>query len=308
MDGYSASMFLISWAEIAQSKPLSSLPTFCRSLLNPRIPGSFDSSIENLYIPITSFHPIKEPNLGGNNFVSRAYIVKANIINQIQSLASTNECKRTKVECFSALLWKIIAKRGTADKNISKLGLLVDGRTRIGRGDEEKTKILASYFGNLWSLPYGSKTVDDLIDKPLSWVANEVHGIGESAMTSEHFLGLLDWAAANRSVLSLPKIYAYGSREGPAFAVSSLLKLPLSKVQFGWGRPTCVSCYFPGGADAGYVLPIQSPSGNGDWVVYMYILKEELELIEREAGHVFRPLTLGCLDEFEEETIVRSKM
>ncbi|KAK7818254.1 fatty alcohol:caffeoyl-coa acyltransferase [Quercus suber] len=116
MDGYSAGMFLISWAEIAQSIPLSSLPTFCRSLLNPRIPGSFDSSLENLYIPITSFHPIKEPNLGGNNFVSRAYIVKANIINQIQSLASTNECKRTKVECFSALLWKIIAKRGTADK------------------------------------------------------------------------------------------------------------------------------------------------------------------------------------------------
>ncbi|KAK7818250.1 hypothetical protein CFP56_041566 [Quercus suber] len=49
--------------------------------------------------------------------------------------------------------------------------------------------------------------------------------------------------------------------------------------------------------------PMQSPSGNGDWVVYMSILKEELGLIEREAGHVFRPLTLGCLDEFEEETL-----
>ncbi|KAK7856923.1 hypothetical protein CFP56_021003 [Quercus suber] len=49
---------------------------------------------------------------------------------------------------------------------------------------------------------------------------------------------------------------------------------------------------------------MQSPSGNGDWVVYMSILKEELELIEREAGHVFRPLTLGCLDEFEEETLI----
>ncbi|KAM3701843.1 hypothetical protein ACB098_05G205100 [Castanea mollissima] len=310
MDGYSASMFLISWAEIAQSKPLSSLPTFCRSLLNPRIPGSFDSSLENLCIPITSFHPnpIKEPNLGGNNFVSRTYIVKANIINQIQSLASTNECKRTKVECFSALLWKIIAKSGTADKNISKLGILVDGRTRIGRGDEEKTKILASYFGNLWSIPYGSKTVDDLIDKPLSWVANEVHGIEESGMMSEHFLGLLDWAAAHRSAPSLPKIYACGSREGPALVVSSLLRLPFSNVQFGWGRPTCVSAYFPWGGDAGYVLLVQSPSGNGDWVVYMYILKEELELIEREAGHMLRPLTLRYFNEFEQEPLVRSKM
>uniref|UniRef100_A0A7N2LTN1 Uncharacterized protein n=1 Tax=Quercus lobata TaxID=97700 RepID=A0A7N2LTN1_QUELO len=272
MDGYSAGMFLISWAEIAQSKPFSSLPTFCRSLLNPRNHGSFDSSLENLYIPITSFHPTKEPNL--NNFVSRMYIVKANIINQIQSLASTNECKRTKVECFSALLWKIIAKRGTADKNISKLGFLVDGRTRIGCGDKEKTKILASYFGNL---------------VPSLW-------------KQDH------WAAAHRLVPSLPKIYAYGSKEGPALVVSSLLRLPLSKVQFGWGRPTCVSCYFPWGGDAGFVVPMQSPSGNGDWVVYMYILKEELELIEREAGHMFRPLTLGYLNEFEQEPLVRSKM
>ncbi|XP_075666033.1 coniferyl alcohol acyltransferase-like [Castanea sativa] len=181
-------------------------------------------------------------------------------------------------------------------------------KTRIGRGDEENTKILASYFGNLWSLPYGSKTVDDLIDKPLSWVANEVHGIGESAKTSEHFLGLFDWAAAHRSVPSLPKIYAYGSREGPALVVSSLLRLPLAKVQFGWGRPTCVSAYFPWGGDAGYVLLAQSPSGNGDWVVYMNILKKELELIEREAGHMLRPLTLRYFNEFEQEPLVRSKM
>ncbi|KAL4633925.1 hypothetical protein ACB092_04G158900 [Castanea dentata] len=267
MDAYSASMFLISWAEIAQSKPFSSLPTFCRALLNPRIPGSFDSSIENLCIPITTFHPTKEPNLG------------ANIINQLQSLASTNECKRTKVD-------------GTTDKNISKLGIVVDGRTRIGRGDEEKTKILASYFGCVLSIPYGSKNVDELIEKPLSWVANEVHGIVESAMT-EHFLDLLDWAEAHRSVLSLLKIYAYGSREGPALVVSSGLRFPLSKVQFGWGRPTCVSYYFPWGGDAGYVMPVQSPSENGDWVVYMHLLKEELELIEREAGHVFRPFNFG---------------
>ncbi|KAM3701847.1 hypothetical protein ACB098_05G205400 [Castanea mollissima] len=304
MDAYSASMFLISWAEIAQSKPFSSLPTFCRSVLNPRIPGSFDSTLENLYIPNTMFHPTKEPNLGTNNYVSRTYIVKANIINQLQSLASTNECKRTKVECFSAFLWKIIAKSGTTDKNISKLGIVVDGRTRIGRGDEEKTKILASYFGNLWSLPYGSKTIDDLIEKPLSGVANEVHGIVESAMT-EHFLDLLDWVATHRSVPSLPKIYTHGSREGPALVVSSGLRFPVSKVQFGWGRPTCVSLYFPWGGDAGYVMPVQSPSGNGDWVVYMYILKEQLELIEREAGHMFRPLTLGYFNEFEQEPLVR---
>ena len=101
-------------------------------------------SLKTCTDPITTFHPTKEPKLDANNFVSRMYIVKANTINQLQSLASTNECKRTKFECFSALLWKIIAKSGMTDKKISKLGIVVDGRTRIGRGDTEKTKVMAS--------------------------------------------------------------------------------------------------------------------------------------------------------------------
>ena len=153
------------------------------------------------------------------------------------------------------------------------------------------------------SLTYGSKKVDELIEKPLSCVANEVHGIVESAMT-EHFLDLLDWAEAHRSVPSLSKLYACDSKEGPALAVSSSLRFPLSKVQFGWGSPTCVSCYFPWGGDAGYVMPMLSPSKNGDGVMYMHLLKEELELIEREAGHVFMPLTFGYLNEFKQEPLV----
>ncbi|KAM7481705.1 hypothetical protein LguiB_006288 [Lonicera macranthoides] len=36
-DTYSANMFLVSWAEIAQSKPLSQVPSFRRSLLCPRL-------------------------------------------------------------------------------------------------------------------------------------------------------------------------------------------------------------------------------------------------------------------------------
>ena len=68
--------------------------------------------------------------------------------------------------------------------------------------------------------------------------------------------------------------------------VSSGQHFPISKVDFGWGKSAFGSFYFPWGGNVGYVMPIPSPSGNGDWVVYMHMLKREPELIECKAAHV----------------------
>ncbi|KAK4587635.1 hypothetical protein RGQ29_018870 [Quercus rubra] len=263
VDAYSAGMFLVSWAEIAQSKPFSSLPTFNQPC--------------------------------ANHFENRICLVKADIINQLQSQASTKESKRTKLESFSALLWKISAE-SAKNKGVSKLGIVVDGRLMLSFGDKEKTSLMSSYFGNVLSIPYDSKKIDELIEKPLSWVANEVHGFLEGAKTKEHFLDLIDWVEAHRPVQSLAKVYSSGNKEGPALVVSSGQHFPISKVDFGWGKSAFGSFYFPWGGNAGYVMPIPCPSGKGDWVVYMHMLKRELELIECEAAHVFKPCTSDCLN------------
>ncbi|KAK4587636.1 hypothetical protein RGQ29_018871 [Quercus rubra] len=295
VDAYSAGMFLVSWAEIARSKPFSSLPTFNCAMLNPRHPISFDPSLHNLYVPITMFNPSNDPEPSANRFENRICLVKADIINQLQSQASTKESKRTKLESFSALLWKISAK-SAKNKGVSKLGIVVDGRTMLSFGDKEKTSLMSSYFGNVLSIPYDSKKIDELIEKPLSWVANEVHGFLEGAKTKEHFLDLIDWVEAHRPVQSLAKVYSSGNKEGPALVVSSGQHFPISKVDFGWGKSAFGSFYFPWGGNVGYVMPIPSPSGKGDWVVYMHMLKRELELIECEAAHVFKPCTSDCLN------------
>ena len=294
-DAYSAGMFLVSWAEIAQSKPFSSLPTFNREMLNPRHPVSFDPSLHNLYVPITMFNPSNDPEPSANHFENRICLVKADIINQLQSQASTKESKRTKLESFSAHLWKISAN-SAKNKRVPKLGIVVDGRTMLSFGDTEKTSLMSSYFGNVLSIPYDTKKIVELIEKPLSWVANEVHGFLEGAKTKEHFLDLIDWVEAHRPVQSLAKVYSSGNKEGPALVVSSGQHFPISKVDFGWGKSAFGSFYFPWGGNVGYVMPIPSPSGNGDWVVYMHMLKRELELIECEAAHVFKPCTSDCLN------------
>ena len=86
--------------------------------------------------------------------------------------------------------------------------------------ETEKTSLMSSYFGNMLSIPYDTKKIDELVEKPLSWVANEVHGFLEGAKTKEHFLDLIDGVEAHRPVQSLAKVYSSGNKEGLALVVS----------------------------------------------------------------------------------------
>lgn len=180
------------------------------------------------------------------------------------------------------------------------MGIVVDGRTRLSeRGNyrSHQASHMATYFGNVLSIPFGGEKVEDLVEKSLNWVADEVHDFLKCAVTKEHFLGLIDWVEVHKPVPALAKIYCSGSEEGPAFVVSSGQRFPVSEVDFGWGLPVFGSYHFPWGGNAGYVMPMPSPARKGDWIVYMHIFKGQLELIEKAAAHVFRRLTFDYLSQ-----------
>ncbi|XP_008228085.1 PREDICTED: shikimate O-hydroxycinnamoyltransferase-like [Prunus mume] len=303
-DAYSTNMFLVSWAEMAQSKSLSLLPTFRRSLLNPRRPGHIDPSLNDMYVPITALPPPKnDTDVDQDHLISRIYYVTAEQLDNLQALACSNGFKRTKLESFCAFLWKMVAKSDTKigyAQKLCKMGIVVDGRTRLdkqGNYQSHQASHMATYFGNVLSVPFGGEKTEDLVEKSLNWVAEEVHDFLKCAVTKEHFLGLIDWVEAHRPVPALAKIYSSGSEEGPAFVVSSGQRFPVSKVDFGWGLPVFGSYHFPWGGNAGYVMPMPSPARKGDWIVYMRIFKGQLELIEKEAAHVFRRLTSDYLSQ-----------
>ncbi|KAK4421285.1 (Z)-3-hexen-1-ol acetyltransferase [Sesamum alatum] len=302
-DAHSANMFLVSWAEMAQFKPLSQPPSFRRSLLLPRRPGGYELSVANMYVPISALPPPEdEPGDAHRAAVSRIYYIKADRVNELQALANidnktSKEKKRTKLESFCGFLWKmIVSGKDSAGDNHCRLGIVVDGRSRLIDGDESEAKLIGSYFGNVLSIPFGEKKIEELKEKPLNWVANEVHAFLQSAMTKEHFLGLIDWVEEHRPELGLSKIYAARvTKEEPAVVVSSGQHFPVRKMDFGWGIPVFGSYHFPWGGKSGYVMPMPSPKGNGDWVVYIHLMQDQLELIETNAAHVFSPLTSDYL-------------
>lgn len=100
----------------------------------------------------------------------------------MQTLASSNGVKRTKLESFSAFLWKMVAAAACSSATIdadhkrvvAKMGVVVDGRKRLSYGDDNREAIMGSYFGNVLSIPYGGKPAAELVDEPLSWVAEQV--------------------------------------------------------------------------------------------------------------------------------------
>ncbi|KAJ8628955.1 hypothetical protein MRB53_022278 [Persea americana] len=287
-DAYSGNMFLVAWAEMAHSKTISLHPSFQRSLLNPRRPGFCDASLDDMYVPLSTL-PLPSSNgmPRADPVISRIYYVTEENISRLQALASSKGCRRSKLESLGAYLWQIVAKSEMDSTKRCKMGLVVDGRTRLCDGKNS----MANYFGNVLSIPFGEETVEELVNKPLSWVADTVHEYVHVAAKKEHFLGLIDWVEAHRPEPALAKVYCKGIEDGSAFVVSSGQRFPVGKVDFGWGRPVFGSYHFPWGGESGYVMPMPSVTQEGDWVVYVHLLKGQIEVLEEVARGVFKPLT-----------------
>ncbi|KAL1355383.1 hypothetical protein HN51_007439 [Arachis hypogaea] len=312
-DAYSTNMFLVSWAQLAQSTGLSTLthqPCFRRSLLSPRRPPTLhpSASIDRMYVLLTDhLPPPPEPNPSSDlgPIVSRIYFITVEELNRIQALATSSGVKPTKLVSFSAFLWKLVATASVSSKTIidgynnkkaivAKMGIVVDGRRRLSNGDKKKEALMNCYFGNVVSIPFDGEPVEKLAEKTLSQVAEQVHEFLEVATTEEHFLGLNDWVEIHRPVPAVTRIF-HETYDGPCFVVSSGRRFLESKVDFGWGKPIFESCHFPWGGGCGYVMPLPSPKGNGDWVLYLHLHKNHLEFMESHYSHIFRPLSWDYL-------------
>ncbi|CAN6444836.1 unnamed protein product [Victoria cruziana] len=292
-DAYSMNMFVAAWAEVARTNSLTLIPTFRRSLISPRRPGSFDQSLDNMHIPIASLSPQAEhTSTLSDQLISRIYHVSAEDIKKIQGLSSTDDTKRTKLEAFCAMLWKLIAN-GSGDAEICRLGIVVDGRCQLS---EAPTSALHNYFGNVLSLPFGEASAEDLKSKSLVWAANKVHELLAYATNKEHFQGLIDYVEAQRPNPIMTRMYYKGINDGPAIVVSHARFFDTSKMDFGWGHPFFMSGHFPWGGDARYVMLLPSPLGNGDWVVYMHLFKHQVHEIETAQGGVLHPLAFHHLN------------
>ncbi|KAG8373887.1 hypothetical protein BUALT_Bualt11G0072000 [Buddleja alternifolia] len=290
-DAHSANMFLSAWSEIARAKSITRRPSLRRSIFNPRRPPQPHKSLDKLYAPLSSLPP-PTPEDNHRRLISQIYYVKSDAIDRLQSQASYNGTKRSKIESFSSFLWKIIAEGSNDRSKTLKLGIVIDGRARIGG----KMASLDCYFGNVLSIPYVEASVGELQTTSLKAAAEMVHECVAAAATAEHFAGLIDWVEVRRPKAAVVKVYCKDENDEAAIVVSSGRRFPVKDLDFGSGRPVFGSYHFPWGGETGYVMPVPCPSGNGDWIVYMHLMRKHLDLVEARASHVFMPFCFHHLD------------
>ncbi|KAI3744186.1 hypothetical protein L1987_57262 [Smallanthus sonchifolius] len=219
-------------------------------------------------------------------------------LNKLQLVASENGQRRSKLEAFTSFLWKIVALSMEDSGNHNKLcnvALAVDGRRRLSEGDgEEKEKLMASHFGNVLSMPSGSKTSQELMEMSLSTIATDVHEFLQTATTKDHFLDLIDWVEERRSQPLVA--IAFASKEMSVMVSSGTRFHTNGDMDFGWGKVVFGSCHVPSGREDCYVSTLPSPTNNNDWVIYMHLPMKHMNYIESHAGHMFKPLDSDYLE------------
>ncbi|KAI7732304.1 hypothetical protein M8C21_008104 [Ambrosia artemisiifolia] len=297
-DAYSINMFLTAWAEIAQSKPISSFPSFRRSVLNPSRPPVVNTFYNKQFFPLSSLPP-PQSSLPTNPLISRIYYIEAKDISYLQTQSSLNgNPKRSKLMSFTAFLWKIIAECEDGFKSC-KMGVVVDGRGRFDKLSLSNTMSFSmqNYFGNVISIPSGEANSSELKEMSLDLVAKKVNEFVSPALSEEHFRGVIDWVELHRPEPVVAKIYAkMDENDGEAIVVSSGQRFPVNSIDFGWGKPHFGSYHFPWGGQVGFVMPMPSTRNNGDWIVCMHLLQKHLDLVETKGLNVFKPLTSSYLN------------
>ncbi|KAL0910639.1 hypothetical protein M5K25_021641 [Dendrobium thyrsiflorum] len=295
-DAYTFNMFVVAWAEIAaDAKELSINPIFDRSLLSPRQATKVCSleqalQLNQLYVAVSSYIPPPPPtppviqNLDPST-ISRIYYIPVEEIARLQSIASSNGLRRrTKLESFTAYLWKLIARVGKSGQ-VCRMGVVVDGRRRL------KLPEMNAYFGNVISVSFSSLGVEEVEGMGIEELANVVHQFVAEVDNEEHFKELVDWVEERRPEVCMSKICI---EEGLSVEVSSGRRFPIAEVDFGWGKTMLGSYHLPWEWTGGYVMPMPMSGDkgkDGDWLVYVHLLAEIVEVLETVGAGVFRPIT-----------------
>ncbi|KAJ8774198.1 hypothetical protein K2173_009629 [Erythroxylum novogranatense] len=284
-DASSFGKFLVSWSEIAQNKPISCMPDHRRSF-HPRNPPTYHPSLDQIFVKCTIEEIINIPTT--KILLKRLYHIDISNINRLQRRASTNGCKRTKIEAFSAYLWKIMANVIDEKHEKCKMGWLIDGRGRLYASQSS----MSNYVGNVLSIATAEGGVTELKQSSMPDVAGKVHDAISKVTSESHFLDLIDWIECHRPGLMMSN--AVLGRGGPTLVLSSGRRFPVAELDFGFGSPVLGTVYSTI-QKLGVAYMNQRPSGrnDGSWTVSAILWPELATALESDS--IFEPMSVTHL-------------
>ncbi|KAB2000351.1 hypothetical protein ES319_D12G225800v1 [Gossypium barbadense] len=277
--------FLSSWSQLARDMPLSCLPDLdLGRSLPPRLPPTYHPYFNHVFVKCTLEDIRNIPKTG--ILLKRLYFVDASSINHLQTLASADSNKRTKIEAFSAYVWKIMATSIDESHANCKMGWLVDGRGRLSHSS------MSNYIGNVLSVAIEEASIVEIKQGSISAIANNVHRAISKVTNEAHFQDLIDWIECHKPGLMLPRFVL--GREGPALVISSGRRFPVAELDFGFGSPVLgtVSSTIEN-SGVGYMNQRPSARGDGSWVISAILWPQLAAALESDS--VLQPLCASHL-------------
>ncbi|KAL8499540.1 hypothetical protein ACS0TY_022475 [Phlomoides rotata] len=284
-DATAFSKFLITWSEIAMKKPISCSPDHTRNL-PPRFPPTYNSSLDEEFTTCTMEEICNMPTI--SILLKRLYYIDNSSIDRLQRLASANGNKKTKIEAFSAYLWKVMADVVNKKHSNCKMGWLIDGRTRLSKNENT----MSNYIGNVLSLAFAESDVTDIQQGSIADIADIVHKAITMKSDEAHFMDLIDWVECHRPGLMLSKS-VLGCKGPPALVISSGRRFPVAELDFGFGSPVLGTvCSTIERLGVGYINQRQSASSDESWTISAILWPEMVEALESDPNHIFQPMNL----------------
>ncbi|KAB1216010.1 Anthranilate N-benzoyltransferase protein 1 [Morella rubra] len=279
--------FLLSWSEIAQKKPMSCIPDHRRNL-RARFPPTYHPSLDQTFVKCTMEEILNMPMT--RTLLKRLYHIEASSINRLQKLACVDGKRRTKIEAFSAYVWKVMVSTLDESHLFSKMGWLVDGRERMCEVGNKNS--MSNYIGNFLSVAFADASVVELKQGSISEVADKIHAAISKVTTRDHFLDLIDWIECHRPGLMLSRVVL--GQGGPALVLSSGRRFPVAEVDFGFGSPVLGTvCSTIERIGVAYLNQRPSASGDGSWTISA-ILWPELA-VALESDSILQPMSAAHL-------------
>ncbi|GMJ05972.1 hypothetical protein like AT1G31490 [Hibiscus trionum] len=277
--------FLSSWSRLARNMSLSCVSDLDHGRnLPPRVLPTYHPSFDSFFVKCTleDIRNIPKTNIS----LKRLYFVDASSINHMQTLASVDGNKRTKIEAFSAYVWKIMATSIDESHAKCKMGWLVDGRGRLSRNS------MSNYIGNVLTVTTEEASIVEIKQSSISDIANNVHKAISKVTNEAYFQDLIDWIECHKPGLMLPRFVL--GQEGPAVVISSGHKFPVAELDFGFGSPVLgtVSTTIKN-SGVGYMNQRSSARGDGSWVVSAILWPQLAAALESDS--VLQPLCASHL-------------
>ncbi|KAM3281508.1 spermidine hydroxycinnamoyl transferase-like [Capsicum chacoense] len=282
VDGQGGPFFLSEWARLARGEPLMFAPFHDRKVLKAGEPPIASPTLDEH----VQFNP---PPLLMGKFKNetkgyRLKLTKHQVetlrekANQGRNLEDSKERSYTRYEVMTAHIWRCACKaRGHKFEQLTSLSICVNIRSKM------HPPLPKTYFGNAIIDVNVVSVSGDITSSPLEYVARKVRETIEM-VTSDYVNSAINFLIKQQDLSKYQDIHRIRNKEGPSYgnpnlAVISWMSLPLSGLDFGWGKEIYMS---PRTYEYDGDCVIQPGNeGDGSWIVAIALQVDHVEAFKK---------------------------